>query len=459
MTKVITYGTYDHLHHGHIRLLKRAKALGDYLIVGVTSDDFDKQRGKINVQQTLEERIAAVRETGLADKIIVEEYEGQKIDDIKRYGVDIFTVGSDWVGYFDYLREYCKVTYLERTRGISSTKIRSSNEIRIGLVGNASYLNRVFHECSLVNGVKVSAVCSVDSSCFDQEVLGVDLFTRSYDELLASVDAVYIHSHPDHHYQQVKQALCAGKHVMCESPIAKSPDQCDELFAIADERGLVLMDSLRTAYSTAYSRMLLLVKGGRVGDVVSVDATCTNLKTNDRFSGLPEFRWNSMTAWGPTALLPIFQILGVEKTQIQIASRCSENNRAFDDFSRISIDYVNAVASAKVGAGAKSEGDLVISGTKGYVYIPAPWWKTEYFEIRYENPADNRRYFFQLEGEGIRFEWVQFLRMIAEVAQGENSFEVYCRESGIERRISRKICEVMSLFERGENVTYLEVPL
>ena len=219
------------------------------------------------------------------------------------------------------------------------------------------------------------------------------------------------------------------------------------------------MDSLRTAYSTAYSRMLLLIKGGRVGDVVSVDATCTNLKTNERFSGLPEFRWNSMAAWGPTALLPIFQILGVEKTQIRIASRCSEKNRLFDDFSRISIDYVNAVASAKVGAGAKSEGDLVISGTKGYVYIPAPWWKTEYFEIRYENPADNRRYFFQLEGEGIRFEWVQFLRMIAEVAQGENSVEVYCRESGIERKVSRKICEVMSLFERGENVTYLEVPL
>lgn len=96
MIKVITYGTYDHLHRGHIHLLERAKALGDYLIVGVTSDDFGKTRGKINVQQPHEERIAAVRATGLADRIIVEEYEGQKIDDIKRYGVDVFTVGLDW---------------------------------------------------------------------------------------------------------------------------------------------------------------------------------------------------------------------------------------------------------------------------------------------------------------------------------------------------------------------------
>lgn len=90
--------------------------VGDYLIVGVTADDFDKNRGKINVQQSLSERIAAVRDTGLADEIIVEEYEGQKIDDIRRLDVDIFTVGSDWVGYFDYLKEYCKVVYLERTQ-------------------------------------------------------------------------------------------------------------------------------------------------------------------------------------------------------------------------------------------------------------------------------------------------------------------------------------------------------
>ena len=88
MVKVITYGTYDLLHYGHIRLLERAKALGDYLIVGITSDDYD--------QQTLMERIAAVEALGIADEIVVEEYEGQKIDDIRRFGVDIFAIGSDW---------------------------------------------------------------------------------------------------------------------------------------------------------------------------------------------------------------------------------------------------------------------------------------------------------------------------------------------------------------------------
>ena len=97
MKRVITYGTYDLLHQGHINLLRRAKALGDYLIVGVTTDNFDLDRGKLNVRNNVMERIENVRKTGLADEIIIEEYLGQKIDDIQRYNVDIFAIGSDWI--------------------------------------------------------------------------------------------------------------------------------------------------------------------------------------------------------------------------------------------------------------------------------------------------------------------------------------------------------------------------
>ncbi|MDO4189794.1 MAG: adenylyltransferase/cytidyltransferase family protein, partial [Lachnospiraceae bacterium] len=163
MRKVITYGTYDLLHHGHIRLLERAKELGDYLIVGVTADDFDKTRGKINVKQSLSERVEAVRATQIADEIIVEEYEGQKIDDIRRLDVDVFTVGSDWVGYFDYLEEYCEVVYLERTKGVSSSEIRNEKrKISLGLVGEESYINKVATETSFVNGLKLSGVYATE---------------------------------------------------------------------------------------------------------------------------------------------------------------------------------------------------------------------------------------------------------------------------------------------------------
>ena len=106
MIKVITYGTFDLLHQGHINLLKRARQLADYLIVGVTSDSFDKDRGKLNVRNNVLERVEAVKATGLADKIIIEDYVGQKIDDVQKYEIDIFVIGSDWEGKFDYLRDY-----------------------------------------------------------------------------------------------------------------------------------------------------------------------------------------------------------------------------------------------------------------------------------------------------------------------------------------------------------------
>ena len=125
MKKVITYGTYDLFHYGHQRLLERAKALGDYLIVGVTTDNFDLERGKMSTCNNVMERIEAVKATGLADQIVIEEYKGQKIDDIRRYDIDIFTVGSDWKGKFDYLGAYCQVVYLPRTPEVSTTQIKN----------------------------------------------------------------------------------------------------------------------------------------------------------------------------------------------------------------------------------------------------------------------------------------------------------------------------------------------
>ena len=206
MVKVITYGTYDLLHYGHVRLLERAKALGDYLIVGVTADDFDKTRGKINVQQSLMERVEAVRETGLADEIIIEEYEGQKIEDILKYDIDIFTVGSDWKGQFDYLNEYCKVVYLDRTEGISSSEIRTEkSQLRLGLVGNNNYLNKFYRETAYVNGVEVVGICTTDRKLLNNETLALPVVTDNYEELLQKCDAVYIHSTPQEHYAQVKR--------------------------------------------------------------------------------------------------------------------------------------------------------------------------------------------------------------------------------------------------------------
>lgn len=434
MVTVITYGTYDLLHRGHIRLLERAKALGDYLIVGVTTDDFDKTRGKINVQQSLMERIEAVKATGIADKIIVEEYEGQKIDDILRYNVDIFTVGSDWVGKFDYLNEYCTVTYLERTAGVSSSEIRAEkNNLCLGLVGESSVMKKHYEESRYVNGVDVVAIYTSQKDLFVQEDSSL-YFTTSYEEMLSLVDAVYIASHPTKHYEQIKTALARGKHILCESPIALTKIECQELFELAKKQGLVLMDAIKTAYSTAYNRLLLLLKSGKIGNILSVDATCTSLKEIPQKGTLAyEETWNSICAWGPTAMLPIFQILGTEWTDINISSLTLADNVSFDLFTKINFTYLNAVASLKVGNGVKSEGELIISGTKGYVYVPAPWWKTDYFEIRYEEQENNKKFFYQLDGEGIRYELVAFVKAIL------NDYKI----NYIDVSVSNSICGVI----------------
>lgn len=433
MTKVITYGTFDFLHEGHIRLLQRAKALGDYLIVGVTAEDFDKSRGKINVGQSLMERVEAIRQTGLADKIIVEEYEGQKIDDIRRYEADIFTVGSDWEGKFDYLNEFCKVVYLDRTEGISSSEIRSNiRKLRIGLVGETNIVNKFKNECRYVNGAEISGIYAESTGVLDSELIEMLEKTDSLESLLMKSDAVYIASKPIDHYSQVRNALEKGIHVICESPICLIPEDYMELHDLATSKSLVLMDGIKTAYSLAFNRMMLLIKGGIIGDVLSVDATCTSL-TEICERNLPSHLWNSICAWGPTALLPIFKILGTDYRQTLRFSKTIPGHADFDLFTKVSFIYDEGVASMKVGQGVKSEGELVISGTKGYIYVPAPWWKTDYFEARFENPSDNRRFFYQLDGEGIRYMILSFLNLI----RGKKAY------NHIPTFISRKIIDIV----------------
>ena len=444
MKKVITYGTYDMLHFGHIRLLERAKKLGDYLIVGVTADDFDKLRGKINVKQSLMERVEAVRATGLADEIIIEEYEGQKIDDIKKYDIDIFTVGSDWVGKFDYLKEYCDVVYLERTEGVSSSMLRTEKRnINFGIIGDSQLILKHINESEYVNGLSVSTVCTKNKEIVGQIKDKSIKIIEDYEELLATCDAIYVASNSNEHYEQVKKAINLGKHVLCESPIALTDEDCEELYELANSKNVILMEAIKTAYSPAFNRLILMTKSGKIGNVVSIDATCTSLKEyneNDKETFLT--KQNSMCAWGPTALLPIFMLLGTNYNKKHFSSYYLDEEKKFDLFTKVDFNYSNAVASLKVGKGVKSEGDLTITGTKGYIYVPSPWWKTDYFEARFEDQSETKRYFYQLDGEGIRYELVTFVKSI----ENNKNF------SYISKHISESIALVLEDFNNKENL-------
>ena len=195
------------------------------------------------------------------------------------------------------------------------------------------------------------------------------------------------------------------------------------------------MDAIRTAYSTAYSRLLLLVKSGKIGNVVSMEATCTNMKYKDRSKSLLD--------WGANALLPIFQILGTNYKNKTIITKYKDKAKKEDYYTQINFLYDNATATIKVAENAKSEGSLIITGTEGYVYVPAPWWKMDYFEIRYENQENNKRYFYQLDGEGIRYELVAFARASQD---GKTNYSYVTEEESI------AICKVMEDYLSGDVV-------
>lgn len=405
MVKVITYGSFDHLHQGHINLLKRAKALGDYLIVGVTTENFDISRGKINIEQSLMDRIEAVKKLGIADLIIPEEYEGQKIDDIKRFGVNIFTVGSDWVGKFDYLNEFCKVIYLERTKGISSTQIRNKKVLKIGVIGSINSMYKLVEESKYVNGVEVNDVY------YDGEkpLASYPLFeVDSYDDLIERNDAIYIASKPENHYKNIMTALRNGCHVICDSPIALTEKEAMNAFEYAKKHNLVLFDSLKTSYILAYNRLISIAKSGIIGNIKALDATCTsqenlNFIRNNKYG-------TSFTLWGHYVVLPIIELFGKDYKKIEFNIFDDDNND--DIYTKAVFLFDNAIGTASVGIGVKSEGDLRISGTGGYIYVPSPWWKTEYFEVKFEDQSQNKKYFFKLNGEGLRTELVCFLHAV-----------------------------------------------
>lgn len=123
MKRVMTYGTFDLLHYGHINILKRAKSLGDYLIVGLSSDEFNELKGKKSVM-SYEERKEILESIRYVDKVIKESNWEQKVDDISKYNIDVFVIGDDWEGKFDFLKEYCEVVYLPRTKSISTTLLK-----------------------------------------------------------------------------------------------------------------------------------------------------------------------------------------------------------------------------------------------------------------------------------------------------------------------------------------------
>lgn len=413
MIKVITYGTFDLFHEGHYRLLQRAKELGDYLIVGVTTEKYDMERGKLNVVDPLLVRIENIKKTGLVDEIIIEESPGQKVNDVKKYHVDIFTVGSDWVGTFDYMNDYCKVIYLDRTKNISSTILREQNRqiLKAGIIGTGRIANRFIPEVKLVSGISAQGVYNPyrESAEAFAEKWEID----AYDDLevfFNDVDVVYVASPHQTHYEYVKSALEHGKHVLCEKPMMLKREQAEELFRYAKEHGCILFEGIKTAYCPGFEKLLGIACSGTIGNIRYVDACFTKLEGKEKRELTDLTYGGSLTELGSYCLLPVIKLFGGQYEDVRFD--VIRDNNGLDLFTKVSLKYPKGIATATCGLGVKSEGRLLIAGTRGYIVAEAPWWKTTYFEVHYENAAQVDKYSERFLGDGLRYEIKDFVSMI-----------------------------------------------
>ncbi len=448
MRKVITYGSFDLFHEGHYNILKRAKELGDYLIVGVTTEHYDRSRGKLNLVDPIMTRIENVRKTGFADEIIVEDHDGQKVEDIQKYGIDTFVLGSDWTGRFDYLKDYCNVVYLERTSGISSSIKRNDRMrlVKLGIVGTGRVARRFQAETVYVSGIETVAAYNPEKEDLDKFVadFSIRAFSDDYSGFLDAVDAVYIASPNETHAEYVRKAIVAGKHVLCEKPMTFTYAEAVELYDLAHKQKVVLMEGIRAAYLPGFQQLLTVAKNGTIGKICDIEACFTRIGDPGSREMADAKYGGAFMEYGSYTLLPIFKLLGSDYTDMTIDSILGDEG--IDRFTKVNFIYKDALATSKTGAGVKSEGQLVIAGTEGYILAQSPWWLIRSFDVRYEDPTRVDHYEAPFVGEsGFRYEIAEFMDKIN--GTGGKDYKLTAEESIAMARVVEKFMDIRMKYQ------------
>ena len=272
--------------------------------------------------------------------------------------------------------------------------------LRIGMIGTGRIAQRFVKDILMVEDAHLSCVYNphensaqkfVSSFCQGQEK-ELPIATTDITELFEQSDAVYIASPHETHYPYAKAALEAGKHVLCEKPMTLALGEAEELFALAKEKGLVLREAVKTSYCPGFLKLLEVAQSGVIGEICDVEAAFTKLESTCNREFLDVETGGSVAELGAYCMLPIFKLMGCSYTGVQAQSIHAPNG--VDKYTKLIFTYENGMATAKMGLGVKSEGQLLISGTKGYILAESPWWLTKKFEVRFEDPNRRERYEF-----------------------------------------------------------------
>jgi len=236
------------------------------------------------------------------------------------------------------------------------------------------------------------------------------VFTDDYNEFLKYVDAVYIASPNETHYMYAKKAIYNKKHVLSEKPLAFTKIESVELYEQASKKGVVLMEAIKAAYCPGFQQLINVAKSGKIGEICDIEACFTRLADPDSREMTDKMYGGAFLEFGPSTLLPVIKLLGTDYIDMCIDSITDE--KGLDIYTKVNIKYQRSFATIKTGVGVKTEGQLVVSGTKGYIVAPSPWWLMRQFDVRYEDANKVEHYEPTFQGDGLRYEIGDFISKI-----------------------------------------------
>ena len=287
-------------------------------------------------------------------------------------------------------------------------------DIRLGIIGTGRIAKRFVVASTEVGAVQI--VCVYNPHRESAEMFateqGIVDYTDQWTDFVGKIDAAYIASPHGTHASYAEELLKAGKHVLCEKPMCLQGEEATALYQMAEEKHCVLMEAVKTAYCPGFQAMMDVARSGKIGQIRDVEACFTKL-TPTNLRELTDVTYGgSVTELGSYVLLPIWKLLGIDYIDVTYQSIYAENG--VDTYTKLIFTYEDGMAMAKTGLGVKSEGQLLISGTKGYILCKAPWWLTKKFEVRYEDPNKREVYEYPYEGAGLQYELEAFKRKICD---------------------------------------------
>ena len=288
--------------------------------------------------------------------------------------------------------------------------------VNVGIIGTGRIASRFLGESRYVSGINVSAIYNphLESVLWFAKNNNIDIdgpviLTDDSEAFFDAVDAVYIAAPHEMHTEYIRIALNKGKHVLCEKPMGLNKSDIQQMLSVADDKKLVCMEAIKTAYCAGFERILDIVKSGVIGKVRDVEAAFSKIG-----AAAGREMWGrsggSFTELASYCLLPVMKLLGTDVKDIHTYS--VESPLGTDSYTKMMITYEDGVATIKTGLGVKTEGELIVAGDDGYIRVPSPWWLTKRIEVHHENPNQVEVYEEEFAGGGLRYEIEAFVQCI-----------------------------------------------